>query len=89
VRRSAPASALQTGPTTPTMAWSDQVAANRDSWSRRCREHAASWYKLDEFAAGAVSLDDLQLSEVGDVTGRIALRLAATGPFGHLPKAYI
>ena len=69
MRRHAPTSVLPTGPTTPPMAWSEEAAANRDSWSRRCREHAASWYRLDEFAAGAISLDDLQLSEVGDVTG--------------------
>ena len=57
------------------MTWIDQAAANRDSWSRRCREHAKEWYRLDDFRAGGVTLDCLQLSEVGDVSGKTLLHL--------------
>ena len=58
-----------------TMTWQDQAAANRDSWSRRCHEHTKQWYRLEEFQAGGITLDELQLSEVGDVSGRTLLHL--------------
>jgi SAM-dependent methyltransferase len=57
------------------MSWADQSAANRDCWSRRCDKHAKEWYRLDDFEAGGVTLDDLQLSEVGDVAGKSLLHL--------------
>ncbi len=50
-------------------------AANRDSWNRRCETHVREWYRLEHFRRGGLTLDDIQLSEVGNVADQTLLHL--------------
>jgi SAM-dependent methyltransferase len=54
----------------------DPVEENRRLWDARTPIHVASaFYDVDGFRAGASSLHDLEVGEVGDVTGRSLLHL--------------
>lgn len=54
----------------------DPVEANRRLWDARTPIHVASaFYDVDGFRAGASTLHDLEVGEVGDVTGRTLLHL--------------
>ena len=57
------------------MAWTDESAANREHWNQRCKSHLAEWYDIDAFRSGSTHLDALQISEVGDVSGKRLLHL--------------
>jgi len=52
------------------MDWKTPAGGVRDSWDARAEQHLASWYRLDGFKRGESSLDEIQLSEVGGVSGR-------------------
>lgn len=54
----------------------DPVEANRRLWDARTPIHVASaFYDVDGFRGGASTLHDLEVGEVGDVTGRSLLHL--------------
>lgn len=57
------------------ISWREQSDANGKTWDHRCDSHLKEWYRLDAFRAGGLTLDDLQLSEVGDVSGKTLLHL--------------
>ncbi len=50
--------------------------ANRQSWNKRTAVHKDStFYNLDAFKAGHTSLNNLEVSELGEVTGKSLLHL--------------
>ncbi|MEX3099934.1 MULTISPECIES: bifunctional 2-polyprenyl-6-hydroxyphenol methylase/3-demethylubiquinol 3-O-methyltransferase UbiG [unclassified Streptomyces] len=54
----------------------DWLAANRANWDERVPIHAAgSFYDLPSFVAGKESLQDFEVDEVGDVSGKTLLHL--------------
>lgn len=54
----------------------DPVAANRRLWDRWTEVHADSdFYDVEAFLAGACTLQEIELAEVGDVGGRDLLHL--------------
>jgi SAM-dependent methyltransferase len=51
-------------------------AANRTSWNKRTMVHRdSSFYDVDTFKQGKTSLNNIELTEVGDVKGRSLLHL--------------
>jgi len=57
------------------VAWTHQAAANRRHWGQTQESHLSEWYDIDAFRSGSISIDDLQISEVGDVSGKSLLHL--------------
>lgn len=57
------------------MSWAEKSDANREYWNQHCESHLAEWYDVDSFRRGSSNLDALQLSEVGDVSGKRLLHL--------------
>ncbi len=54
----------------------EAISRNRENWDDRVGIHAASdYYDLPGFRAGACTLRDFEIAEVGDVTGRSLLHL--------------
>jgi len=52
------------------------IQTNRDSWDRRTDEHVRSrFYDVEGFLAGACSLKEIELAELGDVRGKTLLHL--------------
>ncbi|MBS1730618.1 MAG: methyltransferase domain-containing protein [Bacteroidetes bacterium] len=50
--------------------------ANRDSWNKRAQVHKDSdFYALDSFKAGKTALNQLELSEMGNVQGKKLIHL--------------
>ena len=47
----------------------------RDHWNRIAEDHYETWYRLEAFRQGRPTLDEVQLSEVGDVEGNDLLHL--------------
>jgi SAM-dependent methyltransferase len=55
---------------------SSWIEANQAMWDARVPIHAdSSWYDLDAFQTGALSLDDIERAGVGDIRGRSLLHL--------------
>lgn len=47
------------------------IELNKDSWNKRTEAHLKSkFYAMDKFLAGESSLNDIELSYLGDVTGK-------------------
>ena len=54
----------------------EQVQVNRTNWNERTPVHAASeLYDVEGFKAGRMTLHDVELREVGDVSGKTLLHL--------------
>ena len=54
----------------------EQVQVNRTNWNERTPVHAASeLYDVEGFKAGRMTLHDVELREVGDVSGKSLLHL--------------
>jgi SAM-dependent methyltransferase len=52
------------------------IELNKDSWNKRTEAHLKSkFYAMDKFLAGESSLNDIELSYLGDVTGKKILHL--------------
>ena len=53
-----------------------RLAVNRDNWNERIPVHAASaFYDVERFKKGRITLSDIELREVGDVSGKTLLHL--------------
>ena len=57
------------------MSFQREQEANSLNWSQRAKEHLVKWYRLDTFRQGQTTIDEIQLSEVGDVKGKKLLHL--------------
>src|SRR5512137_1404043 len=55
--------------------WERHSAANRDSWDRRVPEHFGIWYRIADFRKGQLTIDDVQLADLSDVSGKSLLHL--------------
>lgn len=54
----------------------DYLAINKDTWNKRTKIHIDSkFYDVEKFLASASSLNDVELTEVGDVKGMRLLHL--------------
>ena len=54
----------------------DYLKINRDAWNKRTQVHVGSdFYDVEGFLAGACSLNDIELAELGDVEGKTLLHL--------------
>ncbi len=66
----------------------DKLKANRDNWDERVPLHAASsFYDVEGFKAGRITLDSLETGELGDVTGKTLLHLQCHFGLGALSWA--
>ena len=53
-----------------------RLAVNRTNWNERTPVHAAStFYDVESFKKGRITLNDIERREVGDVTGKTLLHL--------------
>ena len=54
----------------------ERLRTNRASWNERTPVHAASdFYDVEGFKSGRITLNDIELGEVGDVSGKTLLHL--------------
>lgn len=54
----------------------DYIKINKESWDKRTKIHVTSkFYDVEGFLAGKSSLQDIEVSEVGDVAGKSLLHL--------------
>ena len=61
-----------------------QLQVNRTNWNERTPVHAASdLYDVESFKAGGIRLHDVELQEVGDVSGKTLLHLQCHFGMGH------
>ena len=54
----------------------ERLAINRNNWNERTPVHAASaFYDVESFKKGRITLNEIELREVGDVSGKTLLHL--------------
>ena len=62
----------------------EQIQVNRTNWNERTPVHAASeMYDVEGFKAGRMTLHDVEMQEVGDVSGKTLLHPAVPLRDGH------